>query len=110
MYGYPGISLYDNQGHLLPLNYYWGGDQMVTASPPERVGLAVGGTAYVMLNKNACEYGPEDVAATLQLVPPDDTSALGLAVATPIAACEPGEASTLAISPVEPSVQATYSG
>jgi hypothetical protein len=113
MVGYPGISLYDVQGRLLPLTYQWAGDQMVTSGPPSRVGLAPGGTAYVLINKYRCDLGDLDVAATLRLIPPDDTSPLTLNLQGlgSEESCVPGaDGVTLAISPVEASVQATLQG
>jgi len=114
LFGYPGISLYDAQGQLLPLTYQWGGDQEVTSAPPSRVGLAPGGTAYVLINKYRCDLGEVESATTHTLIPPDDTSALTLNMrdaSVSESTCVPGaDGVTLAISPVEPSIQATLSG
>ena len=113
LFGYPGISLYDTQGHLLPLTYQWAGDQMVTSAPPSRVGLVPGGIAYVLINKYRCDLGDLDVAATLSFTPPDDISPLTLNLQGlgSEESCVPGaDGVTLAISPVEASVQATLQG
>jgi hypothetical protein len=74
LFGYPGISLYDSAGQPLDLSYRWGGDEMITASPPSRVSLAVGSTAFVVVNENECGTPEAAVATTLRLIPPDDTS------------------------------------
>jgi hypothetical protein len=105
LFGFPGISMYDADGNPLPLVDYLGGDQMVTSSPPQRVGLAVGGTAFVLLNRNECGISPEDRATSVQVIPPDDTSGLMIAVTTIIATCPQGSSNTLDISPVEPSFE-----
>jgi len=113
LFGYPEISLYDAQGRLLPLDYHWGGDQEVTSAPPERVDLAPGGAAYVLINKYRCDLGTLDGAKTLQLIPLGDTSPLILDMQGLMGEdyCVPGaDGSTLSISPVEPTDQATLSG
>lgn len=113
LFGYPGVTLYDENGKLLPFTYRWAGDQEVTSAPPLRVGLSPGGTAYVLINKYRCDFGTVDTAATLQLIPPDDSTALSLNIQDQMSEnfCVPGGGGfSLAISPVEPSVQATLSG
>lgn len=113
LWGYPGISLVDAAGRLLPLVSAWRGDLVVTASPPVPVDLAPGATADVMVNKGACELGDADVAASLRLIPPDDTGALvldlaGLRVLDACTGDQPWGA-TLDVSPVEPTAAATRS-
>src|SRR5438132_1832734 len=49
--GYPGVSFVDQAGRVLPLQYVWGGDQVVTSSKPVIVELSAGGTAYMVVNK-----------------------------------------------------------
>jgi hypothetical protein len=115
LFGYPGISFYDSEGALLPLAYERTGDQMVTSAPPQRVSLAAGGTAYVLMNESSASIcvGPESVsAATLNVIPPDTTSSFTLdlqgqrniyACSGPTPARDP-----LAISPVEQSAEDTF--
>jgi hypothetical protein len=113
LFGYPGIGVYDASNRLLPLDYHWGGDQEVTDAAPTRVGLAPGGTAYVLVNKYRCDLGIGDAGITLQLIPPDDTKSLVLNIQNLMSEdyCVPGaDGSTLSISPIEPTVQATLSG
>jgi len=110
LFGYPGISLYDVQGVLLPLSYESQGDQMVTSSPPQQVNLAVGAAGYVLINKMVCG-GPEvAVAATLGFIPPDDTASLALENPPGgLTSCEPRDiGNTLDISPVEPTEGAVF--
>ena len=116
LFGYPGVTLYDSQGRVLPLAYKRGGDQVVTSSPPQRVDLAPGATGFVMINKNHC-VNDGAVATTLRLIPPDDTVSITLDVAglrdlpagaRDFAYCGPGDpGSTVAISPVAPTGSAT---
>ncbi len=115
LFGYPGISFYDSEGALLPLAYERTGDQMVTSAPPQRVSLAAGGTAYVLMNESSASIcvGPESVsAATLNVIPPDTTSSftLDLQGQRNIFACSGPTPATdpLAISPVEQSADDTF--
>jgi len=110
MSGYPGVTLYDASGAELPLKYYWQGDQVVTHSPPQRVDLASGISAYVMINKYRCDLQTASEATTLRLIPPNDISPLQLSLAglRELGYCGPGDpGSTLEISPVEPTIGAT---
>ncbi|MGO8862443.1 MAG: DUF4232 domain-containing protein [Acidimicrobiales bacterium] len=115
LFGYPGISLYDAQGVLLPLSYDWQGDQEVTSAPPQQVNLAVGATGYVLINESAASVcvGPESLlATTLRFIPPNTTSSftLDLQGARNMYACSGStpHGDPLAISPVEPTASATY--
>ncbi len=108
LFGYPGISLYDAADHLLPLSYEWHGDQMVTGSAPQRVAVAPGVEAFVLINKYRCDLGDKATAVTLRLIPPDDTTSMTLSVQSDLGYCGPGDpGSTLEISPVEPTASAT---
>lgn len=106
MSGYPGVTLYDASGAELPLQYYWKGDQVVTHSSPQRVDLAQGVSAYVMVNKHRCDTGDLTKAAVLRLIPPNSISTLQLRLTGApryFAYCGRGDpGSTLEISPVEP--------
>lgn len=111
LFGYPGITLYNSQNQILPLVYQREGDQVVTSSPPQRVNLASGSTAFVAVNKYRCDLGDKSVAEVLQLIPPGDTSSMTLNIAglRDLAYCGPGDpGSTLEISPVEPTAAATF--
>ena len=110
LFGYPGISLVDPAGHVLPLDYSWTGDQVVTSSPPVHVDVPPGGLAYVTVNKYRCDTADLMPAATVRLIPPDDFTALSVSIAgnVPMDYCGEGDpGSILHISPVEPSQPAT---
>jgi len=113
LFGYPGISLYDSRGTLLPLTYQRKGDQEVTSAPPQRVSLAAGSTAYVLINESAASvcFG-QMLATTLRIIPPNTTSSftLDLQGARNMYACSGSTPAgdLLAISPVEPTASATY--
>jgi hypothetical protein len=110
LFGYPGITLYDGQGNVLPLSYQREGDHEVTSSAPQQVNLAVGATGYVLINKNVCVQEEAALASTLRFIPPDDTTSTTLALTVGgLTSCatanDPG--SVLDISPVEPTESAT---
>lgn len=111
LYGYPGVTLYDATGQLLPLSYQRRGDQEVTSGVPRRVDLAVGADGYVLINKNACVGQQAALASTLRLIPPDDTTSTTLTLTSGgLTSCatanDPG--SVLDISPVEPTATSTF--
>ena len=111
LYGYPGITLYDATGQLLPLSYQRKGDLEVTSAAPQQVNLALGATGYVLINKNECDGQQAASASTLRFIPPDDTTSTTLALTlggftTCETASDPG--SVLDISPVEPTEGATF--
>jgi hypothetical protein len=116
LFGYPGISLYDSQGTLLPLAYERTGDEEVTSASPHQVNLAAGATAYVMINESAafnCDGSEVLLATTLQFIPPDTTTPLtiDLQEARNLYACPTTVSPSLAplaISPVESTAGATY--
>ena len=110
LFGYPGITLYDDHNELLPLLYQRHGDVFVTGSAPQRVGVAPGSSAFVLINKYRCDLGDKVTAGTLRLIPPDDTTSmtLGIVGLMDLSYCGPGDpGSTLEISPVEPTSSAT---
>lgn len=112
LYGYPGVTLYDSRGLLLPLLYQRHGDLVVTGSAPQRVGVAPGSEVFVMINKYRCDLGDKATSATLRLIPPDDTESMTVNVQglMDLSFCGPGDpGSTLEISPVEPTASATTS-
>ncbi len=109
LYGYPGVTLYDAQNALLPLSYERSGYQ--SAGPaPQRVDLAPGSTAFVMISKYRCDLGDKTTAETLRLIPPDDTTSMSVSIEglRDLSYCGPGDpGSTLDTSPVEPTASAT---
>lgn len=113
LFGYPGISLVDVQGRVLPLDYSWTGDQVVTSRPPVHVDLPPGGLAYVTVNKYRCDTQDLIQASTVRLIPPDNFTALSMSIADNVSMDYCGEGdpgSVLHISPVEPSQEATLYG
>jgi hypothetical protein len=109
LFGYPGIALVDANGRVLPLQYVWSGDQMVTSSPPVMVELPPGGSAYIVTNKNACETTDLMHGVTVRVIPPDDTASLQVSIVDNVGMdyCGAGDVgSILHISPVEPSLSA----
>lgn len=109
LFGYPGISLIDANGRILPLQYVWGGDQMVTSSPPVLVEIAPAASAYIVTNKYRCDTSDYMQAVTARVIPPDDTASLQVSIVNNVAMdyCGQGDpGSILHISPVEPSFQA----
>ena len=109
LFGYPGISLIDANGRILPLQYVWGGDQMVTSSPPVMVEIAPAASAYIVTNKYRCDTSDYMHAVKARVIPPDDTAFLQVSLVNnvPMDYCGQGDpGSILHISPVEPSFQA----
>ena len=51
--GYPRVRLLDSRG-VIPFPIKHGHDQMITTQPPKPVVVRPGGSAFVILNKNAC--------------------------------------------------------
>lgn len=113
LFGYPDVTLADAGGHVLAFRYEQRGDLMITGHAPSRVDVAPGNVAYVTINQYRCDLGDKAVARTLALVPPGSSTPLRLHLPKyPIlgycGAGQPG--STVDISPVEASFQATGSG
>jgi len=110
LFGYPGISLVDGSGRVLPLRYSRAGDQVVTSRPPGRVDLAPSDTAHVTVNKYRCDAGDLMEATVVRLIPPDATSWLQLTITdnVPMDYCGPGDpGSTVYVSPVGATAGAT---
>jgi hypothetical protein len=107
--GYPGITLYDARNELLPLSYLRHGYQTIGPAP-QRVDIAPGSAAFVMVSKYRCDSGDIDTAVSLRLIPPDDTTSMAVSIQgqTDLSYCGPGDpGSELDISPVEPTAAAT---
>lgn len=112
--GYPAVALYDAHGNLLPFRYTRR-SQYVTATAPERVVLAPGGSAYVLVAKYRCDLGVAADAATIRLTLPGQQAPVTIAVAATAAGVstlsyctggpdDPGQ--VVSVSPVEPSAKA----
>ena len=109
LFGYPGVSFVDTSGRVLPLQYVWGGDQVVTSSRPGMVELPAGGTAYVVVNKYRCDTTDLMQGAAVRLIPPDDRPALQVSILDNVSMyyCGPGDpGSVVYVSPVEPTIDA----
>jgi hypothetical protein len=76
--GYPGVSLYDNKGRVLPFRYVRGGKTAyyVTQAAPKAVVLKAGSHAYFLVAKYRCDIGVAMIATTVHIYPPDSTSRL----------------------------------
>ena len=117
--GYPQVVLYDAEGAALPFRYARGGGAYVTSHKPVTVILTHGASAYVLVAKYRCDLGVARNAAAIRLALP---AAHGAAFAQR-ATVAPGGAAGLsycrggprdpgqviAVSPVEPTPQATRS-
>lgn len=106
MKGYPVINLLDTAGTKLAFNYRDGGNQMLTAKPPQRVSLAAGAVAFAGISKSTCtESVSAQASRAVAVVPGADGS---YAITLPLAlgfcdASDPGNA--IYISPFEPTLQ-----
>ena len=107
--GYPGVSFVDRAGRVLPLQYVWGGDQVVTSSKPVMVELPVGRSAYVVVNKYRCDTTDLIQGAAVRIIPPDDRAFLQVSIVDNVSMdyCGPGDpGSVVHVSPVEPTQNA----
>jgi Protein of unknown function (DUF4232) len=117
--GYPQVTLYDTKGAVLPFRYAKGGGAYVTATKPVTVVLAPRASAYVLVAKYRCDLGVarNATAIRLTLAAAHGTSfagheAVAISGSTGLSYCrggrhDPGQA--IAVSPVEPTQQATGS-
>jgi Protein of unknown function (DUF4232) len=114
--GYPKVVLYDAEGVELPFRYVRGGGAYVTSRKPVTVVLARGASAFVLVAKYRCDLGVARNAAVIRLTLPTRGAAfarreaLALAGAAGLSYCrggprDPGQ--VIAVSPVEPTQQAT---
>jgi hypothetical protein len=114
--GYLDITLYDANGAPLPFRYSRGHSPYVTAAAPVTVTLRPGAAAWVLVAKYRCDVGTERDARTIRITVPgarpaaltgrassrnDGVSALSYCRG---GTSDPGQ--TVAISPVEPTLQA----
>lgn len=110
--GYPGVVLSDAGGAKLPFHYRQGGDLEITGHAPGPVELQPGRSAHVTINHSTCALEDKAVARAIDVVPPGSSAAIHLALSEyPVVAyCGAGQpGSTVAVSPVEPSLAATLS-
>ncbi len=114
--GYPTVVLYDAEGAALPFRYARGGGAYVTSGKPVTVVLARGASAYVLVAKYRCDLGIARNATAIRLTLPTSGAAfagreaLAIAGAAGLSYCrggprDPGQ--VIAVSPVEPTQQAT---
>jgi hypothetical protein len=115
--GYPRVALYDARGAVLPFRYASGGGAYVTSAKPLTVVLARGAAAYVLVAKYRCDLGIARNATAIRLTLPAahgaafaGREAVGIAGGAGLSYCrggqhDPGQA--IAVSPVEPTRQAT---
>lgn len=103
--GYPGVSLLDLSGRVLPLQSVWHGDQMVTSAKPHRVDLSPGATAYFAVNQYRCDATDLARATAIRVYQPDDTGSVTSPLrpdGRTLSYCGPGDpGSVLAVSPIE---------
>ena len=103
--GYPGVSLLDASGRVLPLQSVWHGDQMVTPAKPHRVDLSPGATAYFAVNQYRCDTTDLARATAIRVYPPDNSASLTSPLrpdGRTLSYCGPGDpGSVLAVSPIE---------
>jgi hypothetical protein len=117
--GYPKVVLYDAGGAALPFRYIRGGGAYVTSRKPVTVILARGASAYVLVAKYRCDLGVARNATVIRLTLPAadgaafaGREAVGTGGAAGLSYCrggprDPGQ--VIAVSPVEPTEQATRS-
>lgn len=115
--GYPRIVFSDAHG-VMSFRFKDGGDQMLSARSPKPIAIKPGGTAYVLLNKNACVSGALRTATTLRIkFGRAGTASFAFPKVMPfrfrvpdycVDAHDPG--SVITVSPVVASVQAALNG
>jgi Protein of unknown function (DUF4232) len=115
--GYPDITLYGAHGAPLPFRYSRRHSPYVTAAAPVTVTLRPGASAWVLVAKYRCDTAAGPDAATIRITVPGARHAVvtgrassGDAGVSALSYCrggmnDPGQ--TLAVSPIEPTLQAT---
>ena len=76
LYGYPGISLYDHKGQLLPFRYTRSKSQYMNRSATTTVTLRPGNRAYFLVAKYRCDVGIARESATIRVYPPNSRQQL----------------------------------
>jgi hypothetical protein len=116
--GYPQVVLTDATGAVLPFRYANGGGPYVTSARPVTVVLAHGASVYVLVAKYRCDLGIEANATTIRLTLPTHGTAfawreaVGISGSMGLSYCRGGQhdpGQLVAVSPVEPTQQATSS-
>ena len=117
--GYPQVVLTGATGAVLPFRYAKGGGAYVTSAGPVTVILAHGASAYVLVAKYRCDLGIDNNATTIRLTLPTTRGtafawreAVGISGSMGLSYCRGGQhdpGQLVAVSPVEPTQQATSS-
>lgn len=71
LYGYPGISFFDNKNHPLPFRYTHAESQYMTHKASTTVVLHTRERTYFLVAKYRCDIGDLMVAATIRVYPPN---------------------------------------
>jgi len=71
LYGYPGVSFYDNKGRVLPFKYTRSSSQYMTHGAPSTVTLRPNARAYFIVAKYRCDIGEAMEATTVRIYPPN---------------------------------------
>lgn len=71
LYGYPGISLYDSKGRVLPFTYTRSSSHYMSHAAPNMVVLRPGARSYFFVAKYRCDIGDAMEAATIRVYPPN---------------------------------------
>jgi Protein of unknown function (DUF4232) len=115
--GRPDITLYDANGVPLPFHYSRRHSPYVTAAAPVTVTVRPGESAWVLVAKYRCDAGTGPDATTIRITLPGAQHAVltgraasGDAGVSALSYCrggvnDPGQ--TVAVSPIEPALQAT---
>ena len=106
MKGYPVINLLDTAGTKLAFNFRDGGNQMLTAKPPQRVSLAAGAVAFAGISKGTCTEPVSAQASRAVAVVPGAAGTYTITLPLALGFCgasDPGHA--IYISPFEPTLQ-----
>ncbi len=103
--GYPGISLLDSAGHVLPFRVTHAGNQVVTSAHPNPVTLQPGAEAYAAFGKYRCDGGDKAMAVGARVLlpgqPRSSSFTVRLILEPRVGFCGPGDpGSTLAVSPI----------
>ena len=106
MKGYPVINLLDTAGTKLAFNYRDGGNQMLTAKPPQRVSLAAGAVAFAGISKGTCTEPVSAQASRAVAVGPGATRSYTITLPLALGFCGTSDSGqAIYISPFEPTLQ-----
>jgi len=119
--GYPRVRLLDGRG-VIPFRIKHGHDQMITTQPPKPVVVRHGGSAFMILNKNACvnavpsSVGRSTTEIKVGMLGVPNAGVLNVPRRVPFPwrvpeYCGKGQVgSIIAVSPFEPTVRAGLNG